>query len=342
MERAKKEKKIIDYYVFNCGDDLELLMTSNKGENSPEIHGLAWNVFYEVTEKVSKRLKLYGAGQDLLKGKEVFSGNVKGMGPGVAEMEIEERPSEPLVVFAADKTEPGAWNLPLYKIFADPSNTAGLILSEDMSYGFTFRVLDIIEGKYIDLHCPEDIYNLVSLIGTTGRFVVERVFRRKDNMLAAVASTTRLRLIAKRYTGKDDPVLIIRLQHQFPATGEVLSAFVPAHLVSGAMRGSHRLPLIPVSLKDAKCSYWDGPPRCVALGLNLCEGKIIGIEGKKPSDLFDDPAFDYTRLKAMEISEYIRQHGEFEPARLPEEDLEYVGISKIREKLKDRWIESKS
>ncbi|MEM7821392.1 MAG: fructose-1,6-bisphosphate aldolase/phosphatase [Candidatus Aenigmatarchaeota archaeon] len=338
LESSKKKGKIIDYYVFNCGDDLELLFTHREGENNPKIHEMAWNVFKEVTEKVSKKLKLYAAGQDLLV--ETFSGNVKGMGPGVAEMEIEERPSESIVVFAADKTEPGAWNLPLYKIFADPSNTAGLILSEDMSYGFTFRVLDVIEGKYIDLNCPEDIYNLISLIGTTGRFVVERVFRRKDKMLAAVASTTRLRIIAHRYTGKDDPVLMIRLQHQFPALGEVLSAFVPAYLVSGAMRGSHRLPLLPVSLKDAKCSYWDGPPRCVALGFNLCEGKIVG-KGDEPADLFDDPAFDYARLKAMEISQYIRQHGEFEPARLPEEDLEYLGISKIREKLKERWVKLK-
>jgi fructose 1,6-bisphosphate aldolase/phosphatase len=27
-------------------------------------------------------------------------------------VEIEERPSEPVLCFLADKTEPGAWNLP--------------------------------------------------------------------------------------------------------------------------------------------------------------------------------------------------------------------------------------
>ena len=47
--------------------------------------------------EVAKKLKLYGAGQDLLA--DAFSGNVKGMGPGCAEMEIEERPSEPVIVF---------------------------------------------------------------------------------------------------------------------------------------------------------------------------------------------------------------------------------------------------
>jgi len=42
------------------------------------------------------------------------------MGPAVAEMEFEERPNEPFVFFAADKTDPGAYNLPLYLMFADP------------------------------------------------------------------------------------------------------------------------------------------------------------------------------------------------------------------------------
>lgn len=34
---------------------------------------------------------------------DAFSGNVRGMGPGVAEFELEERSSEPIIVFASDK-----------------------------------------------------------------------------------------------------------------------------------------------------------------------------------------------------------------------------------------------
>lgn len=202
LREAKETGLLIDYRVFHCGDDLQLLMTHDKGENSQEIHGLAWNTFKEVTEKVSSKLKLYAAGQDLLK--ETFSGNVKGMGPGVAEMEIEERRSEPIIVFAADKTSPGgAFNLPLYKIFADPYNTAGLIIDPSMHDGFIFRVLDIVEGKYVDLKCPEEMYDLIALIGTTERYVVERVYRARDKLLAAVVSTTKLSLIAGRYVGKE-------------------------------------------------------------------------------------------------------------------------------------------
>ena len=64
----------------------------------------------------ARELKLYGAGQDLLS--DTFSGNIKGMGPGVAEMEFEERPSDPVLVFCCDKTEPGAFNLPIFRMFA--------------------------------------------------------------------------------------------------------------------------------------------------------------------------------------------------------------------------------
>ena len=335
LKKARDEGAIIDYYIFNCGDDLELLISHDKGENSSEIHELAWNTFKEVTEKVSKPLKLYAAGQDLLK--ETFSGTVKGMGPGVAEMEIEERESEPFIVFAADKTEPGAFNLALFRIFADPFNTAGLVIDQKMHDGFTFRILDVMKGEYVDLKCPDEMYTVIGLIGTTGRYVVERVWRTRDKLLAAVSSTARLSLIAGRYVGKDDPVAIVRAQHGLPAVGEILAPFGTPYIVKGAMRGSHHLTLMPVSLKDARCTYFDGPPRIIALGFQLCNGELIGLHGKNPADLFADVAFDRARKITMEIADYLRRMGEFEPARLGVEDLEYTTLPQILEKLKDRF-----
>lgn len=111
---------ISDFRMAHVGDDAQITMVHTKGIDSSEIHELAWNAFKAGTE-VAKKLGLYGAGQDLLK--DSFSGNLKGMGPGVAEMEINERPSEPFIVYMMDKTEPGAFNLPIYKMFADPFNT---------------------------------------------------------------------------------------------------------------------------------------------------------------------------------------------------------------------------
>lgn len=335
LENAQRNGLIVDYHVFNCGDDLELLMTHREGENNPKIHQLAWTTFKEVTDKVSKAKKLYGAGQDLLS--DTFSGNVRGMGPGVAEMEIEERQSEPIVVFAADKTEPGAFNLPLFKIFADPSSTAGLVIDPTMHGGFTFRVMDVMQSKVVDISCPSEMYDLIALIGTTGRYIVERIFRTSDRLLGAVSSTTRLNLIAGRYVGKDDPVMIVRTQHGLPATGEVLVPFGFPHLVAGFMRGSHYGPLMPVGLKDAKCTLFDGPPRIVALGYNICDGHLIGIHESEPADMFDDPAFDRARQVANEITDYLRRHGEFMPARLGPEELEYTTLPQVLEKLQKRF-----
>ncbi len=335
LDQAKKSGLLVDYFVFNCGDDLELLMTHRQGENNPKIHGLAWNTFKKITEEVSKPLKLYAAGQDLLS--DTFSGNVKGMGPGVAEMDIEERRSEPVLVFAADKTEPGAFNLIFYKVFADPSNTAGLVIDPAMHGGFTFRVMDVEEGKYVDLTCPSETYDLVALIGTTGRYVIEKIFRTSDMLLAASSSTSRLSLIAGKYVGKDDPCMIVRTQHGFPATGEVLVPFGFPHLVAGFMRGSHIGPLMPVGLRNARCTLFDGPPRIVGLGFNLCDGKIVGVNGNQPADLFDDPAFDRARTMANNVTDYIRRHGEFMPARLGPDELEYTTLPQVTEKLKSRF-----
>jgi len=330
LAEAKKKGVIKDFYVTHVGDDLQLIMTHYKGVDSPDIHGLAWEAFKEAA-KVAKELGLYAAGQDLLS--DAFSGNVRGLGPGVAEMEFVERPSEPLVVFMADKTEPGAFNLPFYKIFADPFNTAGLVIDPRMHDGFVFEVLDIFEGKMVRLSAPEEIYDLLALIGTPGRYVIKRVYRKKDNEIAAVVSSERLNLIAGKYVGKDDPVAIVRAQSGFPALGEILEPFSFPHLVAGWMRGSHHGPLMPVGLKDAKCTRFDGPPRIVALGFQVHNGDLVG-----PSDLFDDPAFDETRRLAQFIADYMRRHGPFMPHRLGPEEMEYTTLPQILEKLKSRFV----
>ncbi|MEM2878082.1 MAG: fructose-1,6-bisphosphate aldolase/phosphatase [Candidatus Hadarchaeales archaeon] len=335
MREAEESGLINSHYVFNAGDDLELLMTHHRGENDKEIHSLAWDTFSEAAER-AKKLKLYGAGQDLLK--TAFSGNVKGLGPGVAEMEIEERKSEPIMVLAADKTEPGAFNFPLFKTFADPFNTAGLVIDPQMSGGFKFEVFDVIESMKVVLKAPEEMYELIALIGTPGRYIASHVWRAKDDLVCAATSTTRLSLIAGKYVGKDDPVCILRLQHGLPALGEALAPFMHSYLVEGWMRGSHWGPLMPVGLKDSKCTAFDGPPRIVALGFQLCDGKIATDDYGKPmiADLFEDPAFDLARREAAEHAVMLRRMGEFEPARLGMEAMEYTTLPEVLEKLKNR------
>jgi len=331
LAKAKKAGLLIDYHVTKCGDDLNLIMTHQQGEENERIHKLAWDTFVAGTE-VAKSLKLYGAGQDLLS--DAFSGNVKGMGPGVAEMEFEERKAEPVIVFMADKTSSGAWNMPLYKMFADPFNTIGLVIASNMHTGFAFEVHDVKEHKKIVLNTPEEIYDLLVFIGAPSRYPLKAVYSRVAGEIAAVSSTQKLSLIAGRYVGKDDPVCIVRAQGIFPAVGEVLEPFSLPHLVEGWMRGSHHGPFMPVSIPDSTPSRFDGPPRVTAAGFQLADGKLIG-----PRDMFADISFDNARQQANDIADYMRRHGPFEPHRLPLEEMEYTTMPEVAKKLEGRFSE---
>jgi fructose 1,6-bisphosphate aldolase/phosphatase len=329
MLRAEEGKLLTDSFVTHCGDDLELIMTHTHGVDNEEVHRLAWDVFQECT-KIAKSMKLYGAGQDILS--DAFSGTVRGLGPGVAEMEFLERPSDPVLVFMADKTEPGAWNFFLYKIFADPFNTAGLVIDPAMHKGFRFEVHDLVEKRRIFFDCPEETYSLLAYIGAPSRYVIKHVFRRDNGDIAASSSTQRLSLIAGRYVGKDDPVMIVRSQSGFPALGEVIEPFCTPVLVAGWMRGSHHGPLMPVGLCDANCTRFDGPPRVICFGFQVCNGELIG-----PADIFDDPAFDRVRARCNELADTIRAQGPFEPHRLSLAEMEYTTLPGIEKELKKRW-----
>ncbi len=307
-KELKKSKLLVDYQVTHVGDDIHLIMTHKQGENSRKIHSLAWNVFKKCAG-AAKKLKLYGIGQDLLS-------DEKGM--GVAEISFEERESEPFLVFMADKCSVGTWNFPLYKMFADPFNTPGLIVDPVMKKGFVFELMDIKTKKIVHINTPEQIYDLLALIMEQNHFIIKNIRRRKDNLIAARSTTTSLNLIAGKYVGKDDPALIVRTQAGFPAVGEALEAFTFPFLTEGWMRGMHNGPIMPVSLKNAKAGRFDGPPRVVCLGFQLAKGKLIG-----PRDMFDDASFDKARKDANFIADYMRRHGPFNPHTLSKDKLNF-------------------
>jgi len=329
LAKARKSGLLIDYHVTRCGDDLQFIMTHSLGVDHKDIHRLAWNTFVSCT-KIAKKLKLHGAGQDLLT--DAFSGNVKGQGPGVAEMEIEEREAEPVVVFMADKTASGAWNLPLYSMFCDPFNTIGLVISTNMHKGFLFEVHDVKESKKITFKCPEEMYDMLVLIGAPARYTIKAVYSRETGDIGASSSTQKLSLIAGRYVGKDDPVCIVRCQGIFPAVGEVLEPFARPHIVEGWMRGSHHGPLMPVAVRESNPTRFDGPPRVIGAGFQLARGRLVG-----PVDMFDDPAFNNARQEALNLADMLRRHGPFEPHRLPLDEMEYTTMPQVMQKIKNRF-----
>ncbi|MCS6947182.1 MAG: fructose-1,6-bisphosphatase [Steroidobacteraceae bacterium] len=318
--RARAGDGVLDFAVSSTGDDIAIMMTHRLGVAHPTIHRLAWDAFREGT-RVAREQGLYGAGQDLLK--DAFSGNVHGLGPAAAELTIDERPNEPFLLFAADKTDPGAFNYPLYAAFADPMNTPGLILSPAMSKGFRFVVMDVnhTEGdRVIELVTPEELYDLAALLRDPERYVIESIWSRATGEQAAAVATSRLHNIAGRYTGKDDPVMLVRTQMNFPATGEVLAPFATGHFVAGGMRGSHHMPLMPVAL-GATTSYFDGPPLVTCAAYCVHEGRLT-----EPLDAFAHPFWDAVRQHVAHKAIDMRRQGFFGAAMLPMAELEYTHI----------------
>ena len=330
-EGGIKKGLLIDHYVSSTGDDIAILMTHERGVSNDAVHKLAWDAFVAGTN-VAKDQGLYGAGQDLLK--DAFSGNVKGMGPAVAEMEIDERPNECFLLFAADKTDPGAYNLPFYLAFADPMHCAGLILSPKMARGFKFVIMDVehTDGdRVIELLAPQELYDIASLLRDNQRFVIENIYSNETGEIAASISTTRLHNIAGKYTGKDDPVALARVQGSFPATGEVLSPFSIGHFVAGFMRGSHTGPLMPVKA-NSPISYFDGPPVVSAQAFSVKNGKLT-----EPADAFDQPFWDWVRDQVSQKALDIRRQGFSGCAMLPYSELEYGGIVEKMKKLDGKF-----
>jgi fructose 1,6-bisphosphate aldolase/phosphatase len=305
---------LLDHYVGYSGDDVHIIMSHTKGVDNSEIHGLAWKAFEEGT-KVAKSEGLYGAGQDLLK--DSFSGNVKGMGPGVAEMEFEERPNEAFTVLAADKTEPGAFNYPFYRLFVDALSNTGLIVNKSLAAGVKFNVMDVERGESAELVLWEDKPILEAALMYPGRYVVSSIYTKSGEPIVA-SSTDRLHNIAGTYVGKDDPIAVVRTQKNFPATEELGSVFNNPHYVAGNTRGSHHMPLMPVKLNTA-ASIDFCIPIIESLVFSMHNGKFTG-----PFDGFSTPDWDYVRQIATKKALAMRSQGFIHPATLVPAELEYA------------------
>ena len=326
---------LIDHYIGYCGDDTHIVMAHTHGVNNKDIHQLAWDAFMAGTE-IAKQEGLYGAGQDLLK--DSFSGNIKGMGPGVAEMEFEERANEAFTVFAADKTEPGAFNYPMYRLFVDSLSNTGLIVNKSLARGVKINIMDVEKGKIANLSLWEDKPIVEAALMYPGRYVIDSVYTKDDEPIMD-ASTDRLHNIAGTYVGKDDPICVVRTQKQFPATEEAGSVFNNPHYVAGNTRGSHNMPLMPVKLNSAATVNFC-IPIVEALVFSMHDGKLTG-----PFDGFSTPDWDLVRENATKKALAMRSQGFIHPATLVPSELEYAeGYNSIMDVLhtKMKPIESNS
>ena len=317
-----------DGYVSHTGDDIAILMTHTYGKNHETIHQFAWDTFKQAGE-IAAEQGLYGAGQDLLA--DAPSGNVRGAGPGVAEIDVAygddvtDRPVESFLMFAADKCGPGLFNLPLFLGCADPMFCSGLMLPK-MRAGFSFNIIDMENTKgrsTLMLHAPEDYYKATVLLRDNERFGISEIYSRAYDCQVASVSAQRLHAIAGKYVGKDDPVALVRTQSTFPAPEELLSPYMIAHYVGGDARGSHVMPVMPVAINTPVSGAYCMPIlSCLAFSLDH-----NGYFADEPVDMFDNPVWDYVRERAQKKAFEIRQQGWSGPAMLPHSELEYSGFN---------------
>ena len=340
VQQAIDSKLIIDGYVSHTGDDIAMLVSHTRGADNDDIHQFAWKTFLEATA-IAQKHGLYGAGQDLLV--DAPSGNIRGAGPAVAEVEFDHdpiktnrvRPAESFLMFAADKCGPGAYNLPFFLGFADPMYCAGLMLPR-MIGGFKFRIIDMdhTEGdSVIELNAPEDYYKIAMLLRDNERFGIDAIVSRTYDEQAVAVSAQRLHSIAGTYTGKDDPVALVRTQGVFPAPEELISPFTKAHYIGGDARGSHVMPLMPVAINTAVTGMYCLPlVSCIGFSLNK-----DGMFADSFADFFDNPAWDYVRNLAQEKGIAMRSQGWSGAAMLPYGELEYSGFRTSIGNLVDRF-----
>jgi fructose 1,6-bisphosphate aldolase/phosphatase len=256
------------------------------------------------------------------------------MGPGSAEMEIEERAAEPFIVFTGDKCGPGVFNYPLFECFANPYHNAGLLLAPEMRAGFTFTIMDVNNvdaDKVITLKVPEDYYDICVLLRDPNHYVIESVVENATGLIASAASTSRLHNISGKYVGKDDPCAIVRTQKQFPSTGEILSPWARPIYTLGFDRGSHHSPVMPVK-QNTIISYFDGPTIIAAAGYCVHDGKLT-----EAVDYFDQPLWDYVRTMASKKALDIRSQGFYGPAMAPMDEMEYTGVVDNLKRLNEKF-----
>ena len=350
VKEAIGRKLLIDGFISHTGDDIAILMSHTRGVGDKEIHQFAWDCFIAAT-KEAQRAGLYGAGQDLLV--DAPAGTVRGAGPAVAEIEFErdsdskDRPAEAFAVFAADKCGPGSYNYPLYSVFCDPMHDGGLLLNPKMRKGFVVTVIDMDHkpsssekergkdgDRIIKLEIPERIWDLAVFMQNPDRFAIEAIHSRynPEEQIASV-SATRLHNIAGKYTGKDDPIALVRTQGMFPAPEEITEPFMLGHFVTGDARGSHVMPIMPVALNTPVTGPYCLPlVSCVAFSMDA-----VGKFSEEYVDLFGNVAWDATRLKIQAKADEWRRQGFIGSTMASHAELSYTGIVDALAKLDEEF-----
>jgi fructose 1,6-bisphosphate aldolase/phosphatase len=277
LAEAKESSLVADGFVARCGDDIGVVLLHDEPVGSPSIAELVRDLF-DRAHSVGVRLAQFGV-------------NGQPVGVDGAELALNVRTSEPLLCFFSDKAAAGSWNVHLYRAFADPFNTPGLVVDPALREGFRFTVTGGDAAGVFEL--PSDLYRFLAAAGDDAARVGS-VASRSTGEVGALCSTG------------TDPVMIVRCGSPFPAVEEVLEAFTVPYAFGSTLSGLS--PLVPVSVNGDASSR--GVGRAIGLGFQVTPERLIG-----PRDLLGDGAFDDARRQAAAAADYLRRHGPFVPHR---------------------------
>jgi len=321
-ELAKKAKGLLaDYFVIHFGDDVGWVFSTDLHPDEPKLHQCFMDIFWTVGERFE--YMTYATLQDF---KERVEGvlNVSGMGPAIAALHwTPVHPGETVAVMGMDKTQPGSFNVPIMRMYADPWHTTlGLTNDKNMRHGYTFEVWDTIDHKVSFFKMPEDLYKALTFLAHPYRYCIKRVYanpgnrlRRPDEAICCV-STEKVFEVKGEYAGKDDPVAITLLHSGAPPTGCLANAFFNEPLFgAGWMNGSCYSPVCPTPMEETMCSINDGPIPLVILGFTVADDLTLhGFDGNgKYYDLCKHPAAKLAAERAINLAHEMLSFGFIQP-----------------------------
>jgi fructose 1,6-bisphosphate aldolase/phosphatase len=284
--------------AFASAGVVAILGCHRRGEDAPEVHAQLWEALRAGGE-VARQRGLHLAARDLLADVLPSDGLLADAGPAVAELTFEPRAAESVVVLLAPGASVGSLNGALYRAFADPLNTAGLVRSPAMQAGFAFEVHDLRERRKAVFQTPAEAYALLGHLDDSSRYVLKRIVSGGTGALVAAVSTESSGQLVGTPVAGDSPLAVVRCQGEFPTLGEVLEPFATP-LMAGAVGATGRIgPLVPTAIAAPRV-------RDLAAAPVIAAGFQVGDTIEGPRDLFADAAFDEARRRAAVIAETLQ------------------------------------
>ena len=296
LAEAKGKGMLIDYRVTKCGDDIDLIMTHQRSApTTPTSTSWPGTPSMRCTEVAKETEAVRGgpgpAGRRLLRQRQGAWARAS------PRWRSRSAAAEPVIIFMADKTAPGAWNMPLYKMFADPFNTIGLVIDPEHARRLPLRGARPARRDQDHASTPPRRSTTCWSSSAPPALRASSSICRKDSDEIGAGHFHPEALpdgrALRRQGRPGDASSAARAA--CPRSGEVAGAVrLPLHLSRAGCAARHHGPFMPVAIRRRH----PHPLRRPAAGRGAWAsswrtGKLVG-----PRDMFADMSFDNARQQA--------------------------------------------